>query len=547
MKSIFIFLYVLLFSTTIHAKVEVLCLGEGECVSIDRNAVHPGSLSGASYQEKLEYFNWLKNQAEPYGITPPAVDFGEFDSLSESDLDQLDNEINELFAQLSDVISECGINSLSSAGCDGFDSDLEKECNEDALSSESCLEADRNIALDQCESSGHLSSEHCEGYGDAEGDCLTKPLDNSLCEGIFPDEYLTAQCVQEGHQFHEACPGYLEAQDELVTEVISPVVYVGSVTPLDSIIDSTGGSGDGGISYSVEEVECEIGEGETLIAPDVEGTCTITVSKAEDLEYLVAEASPVTITVEERDEMPCYVGWQQELRRNHNEESGSWGRIIPPGDEIYFYQIVTPMNHAVEGFATWYKENRSDIEATSERLTQQCHEYLKLGGWPNSISSKGSKSPGICPYTVVNEGCAYRKLSEPQLAGQDATCWGVGLPNLQSVRGHESLPNNCAFLNAPFNIFTHSKFLSYAVKPVGRGAVRTITDDDVAVLSNIDDVDYVQYESNGKYYIEQMENGDSCTGNPRYGGTCINWSIQSMYRVKTNSSFVQPAVKPPIR
>ena len=62
MKSVLFFLYVVLFSTTIHAKVEVLCLGEGECVTVERNTVHPGALSGASETEQTEYEVWNEVQ-----------------------------------------------------------------------------------------------------------------------------------------------------------------------------------------------------------------------------------------------------------------------------------------------------------------------------------------------------------------------------------------------------------------------------------------------------------------------------------------------------
>ena len=64
MKLFFLFLYVVLFSTTIHAEVEVLCLGEKEFVGIDRNVVHPGSLSGASETEKAEYENWQREEVQ---------------------------------------------------------------------------------------------------------------------------------------------------------------------------------------------------------------------------------------------------------------------------------------------------------------------------------------------------------------------------------------------------------------------------------------------------------------------------------------------------
>ena len=62
MKSVLFFLYVVLFSTTIHAEVKVLCLGEGECVTLE-NYVHPGSLSGASTDQKINYLKWYEGIA----------------------------------------------------------------------------------------------------------------------------------------------------------------------------------------------------------------------------------------------------------------------------------------------------------------------------------------------------------------------------------------------------------------------------------------------------------------------------------------------------
>ena len=74
LKSIFLFLVVILFSTTIHAEVEVLCLGEGECISVKRNYIHPGSLSNASYQQKLDYLEFLNINKPgtfiPYTVKP---------------------------------------------------------------------------------------------------------------------------------------------------------------------------------------------------------------------------------------------------------------------------------------------------------------------------------------------------------------------------------------------------------------------------------------------------------------------------------------------
>ena len=316
MKQIILILIFLFCSSPLLAKVEVLCLGEGECLDINSNpnAVHPGSMSGASDIERLEYFNWLKDQAGPYGIIIPDLGFGGSDSLSESDSNQLDNAIADLFDQLKVVKSECEINSLSSEGCEGYDSGLAEECIEDALSSDSCLEEYRIPALALCVSSGHLSSINCDDNAAAVDFCETEPLDHLEldCEKYFPEEYQRAQC-DRNHQYHPECDEYLEAQAELDIDVISPVVYVGSVTPLDSVFISTGGSGVGPISYSTEYsaegAECVIGEteeGETLTVPREIGICTIIVSKAEDTDYLVAHSTPIDITVEERDEIVAF-------------------------------------------------------------------------------------------------------------------------------------------------------------------------------------------------------------------------------------------------
>ena len=62
-KIIFLFISIVLLSPMLHAKVEVLCLGEGECITLEENnAVHPGSLSGASTDQKLGYLEWYQDQ-----------------------------------------------------------------------------------------------------------------------------------------------------------------------------------------------------------------------------------------------------------------------------------------------------------------------------------------------------------------------------------------------------------------------------------------------------------------------------------------------------
>ena len=97
MKSVLFFIYVVLFSTTIHAKVEVLCLGEGECITLD-NAVHPGSLSGASTDQKLKYFDWYQDQSNsPLTNTDEDIinDIKTGDG-TQDDLKQLNEYINDI-------------------------------------------------------------------------------------------------------------------------------------------------------------------------------------------------------------------------------------------------------------------------------------------------------------------------------------------------------------------------------------------------------------------------------------------------------------------
>ena len=77
MKAIAFFLFFLLFSTILSAEVKVLCLGEGECVKVNNNFVHPGSLSGASLAELQNFIQWLSTMAVDEGIivsSPPDTD-----------------------------------------------------------------------------------------------------------------------------------------------------------------------------------------------------------------------------------------------------------------------------------------------------------------------------------------------------------------------------------------------------------------------------------------------------------------------------------------
>ena len=68
MKAIAFFLFFLLFSTILSAEVKVLCLGEGECVKVNNNFVHPGSLSGASLAELQSFIKFLSAMALDEGI-----------------------------------------------------------------------------------------------------------------------------------------------------------------------------------------------------------------------------------------------------------------------------------------------------------------------------------------------------------------------------------------------------------------------------------------------------------------------------------------------
>ena len=77
MKRFFIFIIILLCSSTLQAEVKVLCLDEGKCVKVDNNSVHPGSLSGASLAELQSFIKFLSAMALDEGIivsSPPDTD-----------------------------------------------------------------------------------------------------------------------------------------------------------------------------------------------------------------------------------------------------------------------------------------------------------------------------------------------------------------------------------------------------------------------------------------------------------------------------------------
>ena len=102
MKSAFLFLYVLLFSTTIQAKVEVLCLGEGECVSLE-NYIHAGSLSHASLQQRLDYIEFLIDHAAELGLDIDALDLAVLADAKNGDVQAL-NRLNDFSNNLAQTI-----------------------------------------------------------------------------------------------------------------------------------------------------------------------------------------------------------------------------------------------------------------------------------------------------------------------------------------------------------------------------------------------------------------------------------------------------------
>jgi len=83
------------------------------------------------------------------------------------------------------------------------------------------------------------------------------------------------------------------AQSTLVASALSSNLPVNGSTTLST----TGGSGDGAVSYTVTSGSCTITSGTTLNAPSTAGTCSVTAAKAANATYLAATSAAITVTV----------------------------------------------------------------------------------------------------------------------------------------------------------------------------------------------------------------------------------------------------------
>ncbi len=84
----------------------------------------------------------------------------------------------------------------------------------------------------------------------------------------------------------------LKAQATLVAAATSSSVSTSGTT----ILSTTGGSGNGDVTFAVASGACTI-SGTTLTAPSSAGTCTVTATKAATSVYAAATSAPITITV----------------------------------------------------------------------------------------------------------------------------------------------------------------------------------------------------------------------------------------------------------
>jgi len=257
MKSVLFFLYVVLFSSTIHAKVEVLCLGEGECITVGNNSIHPGSLSHASYQQKLDYLEFLKRNAKQLGLDFEAI-------IAAIDLKLLaDSEGGDVEA----------LNTLN-----------------DSLNSLAVLIYD------------YLSDETKPELPPISDPAPDPPLVEEEEKNQEPDPPL----VEEEEKNQEPDPPPVEEEEDVEAEselfiqnalqikIDEDFIIVNSVN--ESLLRTEGGNGNGEVTFFVSGGGCVI-EGLNLTAPAQEGICIISATKAQDDDYRISNTALKTITV----------------------------------------------------------------------------------------------------------------------------------------------------------------------------------------------------------------------------------------------------------
>jgi len=227
-KIIFLFISIVLLSPMLHAEVKVLCLGEGECVSLE-NYVHPGSLSGASEAEQAEYEVWkveqekqkecktdvlsydscegfhkevgnLEDEARTLleNSTSLVKDFDDaYDSFNFVGAQEAANALDEA-ASKAEIIAERG-RDASLKDLDGIASDLRQKADDASV---------RVVALEE-------SRDSCEeaSLSDAILDLLSKPE----CENLFSKEYEDAKIEYAERQCQDSLEQVLNQSDPMIT------------------------------------------------------------------------------------------------------------------------------------------------------------------------------------------------------------------------------------------------------------------------------------------------------------------------------------------
>ena len=110
--------------------------------------------------------------------------------------------------------------------------------------------------------------------------------------------YTTLNDVLAGDFVIEKAP-----QATLTVNDPGPVTYGSTAT-----LTATGGSGTGAVTFSAgASTGCSV-TGDTLSVTNASGTCTVTVTKAEDDNYLVATSVPLTVTLQKAETVTTVTG-----------------------------------------------------------------------------------------------------------------------------------------------------------------------------------------------------------------------------------------------
>ncbi|MBA4697091.1 MAG: fibronectin type III domain-containing protein [Legionella sp.] len=222
------------------------------------------------------------------------------------------------------------------------------------------------------------------------------------------------------------------------------IVYLGT-----SSLSSTGGSGTGAVSYSVESGSCSVAAS-SLIGTGV-GTCSVTATKAGDVNYQPITSSPITVTVTQAPQTaltvtatPSSIVYQGTSTLSTSGGSGTGavtytvasGSCSITGTTLTGTGVGSCSVTATKAGDTNYQPiTSSPITVT---VTQASQANLTASATPSSIvyqgtsalSTSGGSGTGSVTYTVGSGSCS--------ITGATLTGTGVGTCSITATKAGDT-------------------------------------------------------------------------------------------------------------